>query len=91
MSCENKELQIVWKNITIQKVATKQKKFLTNRTTHDKISELSRLRRWTDRTKPIEKTFKKMKKVLDKTDLIRYNKQAVTENDTKNIDNWTVK
>ena len=33
------------------------KKLLTNRTTHDKISELSRLRRWTDRTKPIEKNF----------------------------------
>ena len=33
--------------------------------------------------------FKKMKKVLDKTDLIRYNKQAVAENDnkTKNLDN----
>ena len=30
-----------------------------------------------------------MKKVLDKTDLIRYNKQAVAENDkkTKNLDN----
>ena len=30
-----------------------------------------------------------LKKVLDKTDLIRYNKQAVAENDnkTKNIDN----
>ena len=44
----------------------------------------------TDRTKPIErKTFKKRKKVLDKTDLIRYNKQAVAENDnkTKNLDN----
>ena len=44
----------------------------------------------TDRAKPIEgKTFKKMKKVLDKTDLIRYNKQAVAENDnkTKNLDN----
>ena len=25
MSCENKELQIVWKNITIRKVTTKQK------------------------------------------------------------------
>ena len=53
------------------------KKLLTNRTTHDKISELPRLRQWTDRTKPIEKNFQKMKKVLDKTDLIRYNKQAV--------------
>ena len=44
----------------------------------------------TDLTKPIErKLFKKMKKVLDKTDLIRYNKQAVAENDnkTKNLDN----
>ena len=44
----------------------------------------------TDRTKPIErKLFKKMKKVLDKTDLIRYNKRAVVENDnkTKNLDN----
>ena len=30
-----------------------------------------------------------MKKVLDKTDLIRYNKQTVAENDnkTKNLDN----
>ena len=30
-----------------------------------------------------------MKKALDKTDLIRYNKQAVAENDnrTKNLDN----
>jgi len=36
-----------------------------------------------------EKLSKKMKKVLDKTDLIRYNKQAVAENDnkTKNLDN----
>ena len=36
-----------------------------------------------------DKNFKKMKKVLDKTDLIRYNKQAVAENDnkTKNLDN----
>ena len=44
----------------------------------------------TDWTKPIErKNFQKMKKVLDKTDLIRYNKQAVAENDnkTKNLDN----
>ena len=40
-----------------------------------------------------KKKFQKMKKVLDKTDLIRYNKQAVAENDnkTKNLDNWTVK
>ena len=40
-----------------------------------------------------EKNFQKMKKVLDKTDLIRYNKRAVAENDnkTKNLDNWTVK
>ena len=31
----------------------------------------------------------KFKKVLDKTDLIRYNKRAVAENDnkTKNLDN----
>ena len=30
-----------------------------------------------------------MKKVLDKTDLIRYNKRAIAENDnkTKNLDN----
>ena len=35
----------------------------------------------------MKKTFKKMKKVLDKTGLIRYNKKAVAENDTKNIDN----
>ena len=36
-----------------------------------------------------ENFSKKMKKVLDKTDLIRYNKQAVVENDnkTKNLDN----
>lgn len=36
-----------------------------------------------------EKVSKNEKKVLDKTDLIRYNKQAVAENDnkTKNLDN----
>ena len=40
-----------------------------------------------------KKFLKNEKKVLDKTDLIRYNKQAVAENDnkTKNLDNWTVK
>ena len=39
--------------------------------------------------KMARKFFKKMKKVLDKTDLIRYNKRAVAENDnkTKNLDN----
>ena len=40
-----------------------------------------------------KKNFQKKKKVLDKTDLMRYNKQAIAENDnkTKNLDNWTVK
>ena len=43
----------------------------------------------TDQTKPIERKNQKNEKVLDKTDLIRYNKQAVGENDnkTKNLDN----
>ena len=62
---------------------------LTNRTTHDIISELSRLRQQIGQNRLKEKKFQKMKKVLDKTDLIRYNKQAVAENDnkTKNLDN----
>jgi len=37
----------------------------------------------------LKEKVSKIKKVLDKTDLMRYNKQAVAENDnkTKNLDN----
>ena len=91
MSCENKELQIVWKNITIQKVATKQK---SSWQTEQHMIRYQSCHVWDDEQigqNRLKKLSKKWKKVLDKTDLIRYNKQAVAENDTKNIDNWTVK
>ena len=60
----------LWKNIIIDK-----------RTTHDKISELSF--EITDRTNRLREKLSKNEKVLDKTDLIRYNKQAVAENDNE--------